>query len=142
MQKSRIGPNASVDATISSYLIIFIFVVINFIFALLSHKLFSNIAPEYFGDPLTSFYSIFKIFTIEGWYEIPDIVTENITNSVEIWFVRLYFVIVLFIGGIFGLSIINSVFVEGVINNDKDEKDADKLDKIISRLDSIEKKIK
>jgi voltage-gated sodium channel len=101
--------------------------------------LFSNIAPEYFGDPLTSFYSIFKIFTIEGWYEIPDIVTENITNSVEIWFVRLYFVIVLFIGGIFGLSIINSVFVEGVINNDKDDY---KLNDIISRLDSIEKKIK
>ena len=72
-------------------------------------------------------------------YEIPDIVTENITNSVEIWFVRLYFVIVLFIGGIFGLSIINSVFVEGVINNDKDD---DKLNDIISRLDSIEKKIK
>ena len=126
----------------SSYLIIFIFVVVNFIFALLSHNLFSNIAPEYFGDPLTSFYSIFKIFTIEGWYEIPDIVTENITSSVEMWFVRLYFVIVLFTGGIFGLSIINSVFVEGVLNNDMDDKDADKFDKIISRLDSIEKKIK
>tara|TARA_B100001094_G_scaffold178621_1_gene172735 strand:- start:338 stop:1126 length:789 start_codon:yes stop_codon:yes gene_type:complete len=126
----------------SSYLIIFIFVVVNFIFALLSHNLFSNIAPEYFGDPLTSFYSIFKIFTIEGWYEIPDIVTENITNPVKIWLVRLYFVIVLFIGGIFGLSIINSVFVEGVINNDKDYKENDKLDEIISRLNSIEKKIK
>ena len=91
---------------------------------------------------MTSFYSIFKIFTIEGWYEIPDIVTENITSSVEMWFVRLYFVIVLFTGGIFGLSIINSVFVEGVLNNDMDDKDADKFDKIISRLDSIEKKIK
>ena len=119
-----------------------IVVVVNFIFALLSHNLFSNIAPEYFGDPLTSFYSLFKIFTIEGWYEIPDIVTENITSSVEMWFVRLYFVIVLFTGGIFGLSIINSVFVEGVLNNDMDDKDADKFDKIISRLDSIEKKIK
>ena len=116
----------------SSYLIIFIFVVLNFIFALLSHNLFSNIAPEYFGDPLTSFYSIFKIFTIEGWYEIPDII---ITNSVVIWFVRLYFVLI--IGEIYGLSIINFVFVEGVINNDKDD---DKSNDLISRLDSIEKK--
>jgi hypothetical protein len=40
------------------------------------------------------------------------------------------------------LAIINSVFVEGVLNNDMDDKDADKFDKIISRLDSIEKKIK
>jgi hypothetical protein len=50
---------------------------------------------------------------------------------------------VLFIGGIFGLSIINSVFVEGVINNEKEEEDENnKLDEIISRLNSIEKKIK
>lgn len=48
----------------------------------------------------------------------------------------------LFIGGIFGLSIINSVFVEGVINNEKEEEDENnKLDEIISRLNSIEKKI-
>ena len=42
----------------SSYLILFVFVVINFIFALLSHNLFSNVAPEYFGDPLKSLYSL------------------------------------------------------------------------------------
>lgn len=126
----------------SSYLIIFIFVIINFIFALLSHNLFQNVTPEHFGDPLKSFYSIFKIFTIEGWYEIPDMVTENITSPLKIWAVRIYFIFVLFIGGIFGLSIINSVFVEGVINNEKEEDDENnKLDEIISRLNSIEKKI-
>ena len=80
----------------SSYLIIFIFVIINFIFALLSHNLFQNVTPEHFGDPLKSFYSIFKIFTIEGWYEIPDMVTENITSPLKIWAVRIYFIFVLF----------------------------------------------
>tara|TARA_B110000971_G_C19852059_1_gene427615 strand:+ start:712 stop:843 length:132 start_codon:yes stop_codon:yes gene_type:complete len=43
----------------------------------------------------------------------------------------------LIIGEIYGLSIINFVFVEGVINNDKDD---DKSNDLISRLDSIEKK--
>ena len=123
----------------SSYLILFVFVVINFIFALLSHNLFSNVAPEYFGDPLKSLYSIFKVFTIEGWYEIPDIITENYNSSISIWLVRLYFIIVLFIGGIFGLSIINSVFVEGVIHDEEEDK---KLNEIITRLDNIEKKLK
>ena len=123
----------------SSYLILFVFVLINFIFALLSHNLFSNIAPDYFGDPLKSLYSIFKVFTIEGWYEIPDIVTENYTSQISIWAVRLYFILVLFIGGIFGLSIINSVFVEGVIHDEDEDK---KLDEIITRLDNIENKLK
>jgi hypothetical protein len=42
----------------------------------------------------------------------------------------------LFIGGIFGLSIVNSLFVEGMINNEEDDK---RLDDIIERLNRIEK---
>jgi len=44
------------------------------------------------------------------------------------------------VGGIFGLSIINSAFVEGVIHDEN--KDDKKLKEIIERLDSIEKSIK
>ena len=39
----------------------------------------------------------------------------------------------------FGLSIINSVFVEGVIHDEEEDK---KLNEIITRLDNIEKKLK
>ena len=49
------------------------------------------------------------------------------------------FIVVLFIGGILGLSIINSVFVEGVIHDEEEDK---KLNEIITRLDNIEKKLK
>ena len=38
--------------------------------------------------------------------------------------------------GIFGLSIVNSLFVEGMINNEEDDK---RFDDIIERLDRIEK---
>jgi len=124
----------------SSVLILFVFVLINIIFALLSHNLFSEVSPDYFGNPMKSLYSIFKVFTIEGWYEIPDIITENYTNPISIWLVRFYFIFVLFVGGIFGLSIINSAFVEGVIHDEN--KDDKKLKEIIERLDSIEKSIK
>lgn len=124
----------------SSILIIFVFILINIIFALLSHNLFSEVSPEHFGNPMKSLYSIFKVFTIEGWYEIPDVITENYSNPISIWLVRFYFIMVLFIGGIFGLSIINSAFVEGVIHDEK--KDGKKLEEILKRLESIEQKIK
>lgn len=119
----------------SSYLILLLFFMINFILSTLSYNLFHLSAPEYFGTPLNSLYSVFKIFTIEGWYEIPEVISDR-HGVFEGWMIRLYFIFILFIGGIFGLSIVNSVFVEGMINNSEMDK---KLDKILRRLDDLEK---
>jgi voltage-gated sodium channel len=119
----------------SSYLILLLFFLINFILSSLSYNLFSVKAPEYFGSPLESLYSIFKIFTIEGWYEIPEAISERYSEF-NGWLVRLYFILILFVGGIFGLSIVNSVFVEGMINNSEMDK---KIDRILDRLENIEK---
>ena len=119
----------------SSYLILLLFFLINFILSTLSYNLFGASAPEYFGTPMKSLYSVFKIFTIEGWYEIPEIVAERY-STIAGWFVRFYFILILFVGGIFGLSIVNSVFVEGMINNSEMDK---KIDQIIERLDKMEK---
>jgi len=119
----------------SSYLILLLFFLINFILSSISYNLFNVKAPEYFGSPLESLYSIFKIFTVEGWYEIPEVIAEQYSEF-KGWLVRLYFILILFVGGIFGLSIVNSVFVEGMINNSDMDK---KIDKILKRLDDIEK---
>lgn len=121
----------------SSYLILLLFFLINFILSSISYNLFSVKAPEYFGSPLESLYSIFKIFTVEGWYEIPEVIAEQY-SEVKGWLVRLYFILILFVGGIFGLSIVNSVFVEGMINNSDMDK---KIDRVLQRLESIEKKL-
>ena len=114
------------------FLVVFL---VNFILSTLSYNLFGASAPEYFGTPMKSLYSVFKIFTIEGWYEIPEIVAERY-STIAGWFVRFYFILILFVGGIFGLSIVNSVFVEGMINNSEMDK---KIDQIIERLDRMEK---
>ncbi|MCS6981178.1 MAG: ion transporter [Flavobacteriales bacterium] len=101
----------------SSILVVFAFVIFNFIFAILSFYFFGHLAPEYFGNPLLAFYSTFKIFTVEGWYEVPDLIAER-SNSV--WLsvaARIYFVLMLFGGGIFGLSLINSIFVESMMSD-------------------------
>ena len=119
----------------SSYIIILLFFLTNFILSTISFNLFKPVSSEHFGDPLTALYSIFKIFTVEGWYEIPEEIASKF-GFVQSWLVKLYFISILFIGGIFGLSIVNSLFVEGMINNEEDDK---RFDDIIERLDRIEK---
>jgi voltage-gated sodium channel len=119
----------------ASVLIILAFFIFNFTVALVSCFLFRDISPEYFRDPIISLYSIFKVFTIEGWYEIPDSIAVNASAMVAS-FTRLYFVIILFFGGIFGLSLVNSIFVDTMVsdNNDSLEKKISELEKKIDKL--------
>ena len=117
----------------SSVLIIIAFFVFNFIFAILSFSFFSGIAPEYFSNPLIAFYSTFKIFTVEGWYEIPDLIAERSESVAIAIFARIYFVMLLFGGGIFGLSLINSIFVESMMSDNNDE--------VLEKMANLENKI-
>ena len=112
----------------TSVVVLFGFIVYNFIISVLSCYMFNDISPEHFGDPVTSFYSTFKVFTVEGWYEIPDKMTAEI-SGMKSFFIKLYFIIILITGGIFGLSIVNSIFVDSMVsdNNDELEKKIDKL---------------
>lgn len=125
--------NGVFRAVQSSVLILFAFLIFNFIFAVLSFSFFSEIAPEHFSNPLISFYTTFKVFTVEGWYEIPDLIAER-TESVGLAvFARIYFVLLLFGGGIFGLSLINSIFVDSMMSDNNDE--------VLERINKLENKI-
>jgi voltage-gated sodium channel len=120
----------------ASVFIVFAFFVFNFIFAILSFSFFGHLVPEHFGNPLLAFYSTFKIFTVEGWYELPDLIAER-TDSLYIdIFARIYFVLLLFGGGIFGLSLINSIFVESMMSDNNDEVQ-DKLDRLEAKVDQL-----
>lgn len=117
----------------SSVLIIFAFLIFNFIFAILSFSFFSEVAPEHFSNPMISFYSTFKIFTVEGWYDIPDLIAGRTESAGIAIFARIYFVLLLFGGGIFGLSLINSIFVESMMSDNNDE--------VLERINEMENKI-
>lgn len=117
----------------SSVFILLAFLVFNFIFAILSFSFFSKAAPEYFSNPLISFYTTFKVFTIEGWYEIPDLIAERTDSIALAVFARIYFVCLLFGGGIFGLSLINSIFVDSMMSDNNNE--------IEKKIQSLEQKI-
>ncbi|MEF8845280.1 MAG: ion transporter [Bacteroidales bacterium] len=119
----------------ASVIVIIGFFIYNFVVSIVTCFLYQHIAPDYFGDPVQSFYTIFKIFTVEGWYEIPDLIAEQ-TNAVIAFFSKLYFILILLTGGIFGLSLVNSIFVDAMVsdNNEDLEKKVDELSKEISRL--------
>lgn len=103
--------------------------------ALGSTIFFGDIAPELFGDPFTSSYSMFQIFTIEGWYEIP---TKLAAAHQEVWwhiFVKAYFITFVVIGGMFGLGMLNAVFVDALMedNNEGIERRLDRIERILRR---------
>lgn len=70
--------------------------------------------------------------TVEGWYEIPDAVASNVAP----WaghLVRIYFCILLVAGGIIGVSIVNSIFVDAMVSDNNDD--------IKVQLDDIQKEL-
>lgn len=115
-------------------LIVFIAVfVILIIFSILSSAIFGGIAPEYFGNPGISLYSIFRLFSVEGWYELPDFIAQK---SSPVWgiFARCYFSVLMFMGGIIGMSLINSIFVDTMVEDNNDE--------VLEKLNQIEERLK
>ncbi len=109
---------------------------LNFLLAIFTCHFYADLAPKYFGDPLLSAYSIFQMFTVEGWNEIPAYIADKMDNPFFEWITRLYFVIIVLIGGIFGMSLANAVFVDEmtVDNNETLEKKIDVLQQQIEEI--------
>lgn len=124
----------------ASSLIIVVFLVFNFIVGIISFNIFEEIAPEYFSNPLISIYNIFKIFTVEGWYEIPDAIASSSSPLIGM-LTRLFFINLLFIGGIFGLSLINSIFVDNMVSDNNDELEL-KIQTLEEKIDALTELVK
>ncbi|NJL15784.1 MAG: hypothetical protein HC913_24095, partial [Microscillaceae bacterium] len=85
--------------------------------------------------------SIFKMFTLEGWYEIPEtIARENGSVQME-FFTKFYFIFIVVTGGIFGLSIVNAIFVDEMVADNNQELELritrleNKIDILIEKLE-------
>lgn len=117
----------------SCFVVVMGFIVLLLITSILSSTLFGEIAPEYFGNPGQSLYSTFRLFTIEGWFEIPDIISERSSQSMGI-FAKVYFSLFLFTGGIIGVSLINSFFVDAMAEDNNED--------VLIKLEEMEKTMK
>ena len=132
------GINRALRVSVGVFLALF---VINIIFAIGASMLFREASPEFFGNPALSIYSIFKVFTIEGWYEIPDAIAAGASNDGMAVLARVYFVVAVFVGGIIGLSIANAVFVDEM-TMDNTEKLESKVDKLLEEVKALRAELK
>ena len=116
------------------------FLIMIVVFALLSCSLFKDAAPQYFGTPWDSIYSTFRMCTVEGWYDIPDAVAESVGPAAVAW-VRMYFVLILIAGGIIGLSLVNSIFVDAMVSDNNDALEAE-VKELTGKVDELLDEIK
>ena len=132
------------NALKASYIVIAGFFLLVFIVSVVTCSIYKNIVPEYFNNPINSFYSVFRLFSVEGWYEIPDLIASRASPAIG-FISKLYFAVLLLGGGILGLSLVNSIFVDAMVsdNNDNLEKEIgrlhDKIDNLTKKIDGINK---
>ncbi|MBO4435560.1 MAG: ion transporter [Fibrobacter sp.] len=144
-------------AMIKSIPIIIVFAILMFFmgFGLYWASDHLNIGRVYFKDPITSVVSLFQLFTYDGWTKIPNDVAgqfvERFRDEGYWWIdtaVRIGFCALVFAGGIVGVALLNSVFVDGMMLRDKSEADqvrrlndlSKKIEEISTKLDDIEKR--
>jgi voltage-gated sodium channel len=115
---------------------------INLILAVMGTLLFRDLDPEHFGNPISSGYSIFQVFTVEGWNDIAESLelraaeTSSANARLLVAGTRIFFVAAVLIGGILGLSLANAVFVDEMMMDNTEilERKVDSLTEEIRRL--------
>lgn len=116
----------------ASLIVTIAFAVLLLIISILSSTLFGKMNPDLFGDPGVSVFTIFRLFTGDGWSEIPSQIAANST-AVTGRMIRIVFAILFFAGGILGLSLVNSIFVDAMASDNNDD--------VLQKLNELEQKI-
>lgn len=119
--------------------IFFSYFVLIVTFALICCCFLKESAPEYFSTPLQSIYSIFRLCTGEGWYEMPDAIA-TVVPTFWAHAIRLFFCLLLIGGGIIGMSLINSIFVDAMVSDNNDDV-KEQLTRVEKELAEIKKMI-
>ena len=112
------GVIRSLKASVGVFLVLFL---LNLILAMGANLLFKEYSSAYFGDPYVAFYSMFKVFTIEGWFEIPDELADQGLSDWRLFLIRFYFAFSVVTGGLLGFSLANAVFVDEMTADNNDQ---------------------
>lgn len=137
VKKITSGLKLALKDTFSVFLGFFVLIIV---IAVINCKLFSEACPEYFSTPMDSIYSVFRLFTTEGWYEIPDGIAEFYDAPMMKHVVRVYFCFLLLGGGIMGMSFVNSIFVDAMVSDNNDDLNAE-VKHLNGKVDTLTKKI-
>jgi len=126
------------EALKASFMVLVGFFVLVFIMAIISTFFFQEAAPNMFGNPLKAYYVIFQVFTVEGWNGVTDALVEEAQFSpVAEFFTKAYFIFMLIMGGVFGLSIVNSIFVDAMVSDhDETEQQFEDVEQELKKMHS------
>ncbi len=108
------------------------FIVLTVVLGLIDCAFLKDVAPDFFGTPTLSIYSVFRLFTIEGWYEIPDAIGACLSPECA-RIATFWLVLQVIAGGIIGMSFINSIFVDAMVSDNNDE--------VLARIDKLQRQI-
>lgn len=117
----------------ASVFVLIVLLLLNLFIAILGCHFYQELAPDYFGNPLIASYTVFQLFTLEGWNEVADVISESTQSEWKIGLSRFFFMSVVLIGGIFGMSLANAVFV--------DEMTMDNNKVLEDKIDSLQEEI-
>lgn len=121
--------------------IIFAFIIYSTIISLISVSIYKSYTDDYFTNAFDSFFTIFKIFSGDGFSDVVADITDHPNCSLSFaYFTKFYFVFIVFTGSILGLSLINSIFIDQMTIA-KDEHDSSEK-KIIADLKSEIEEVK
>lgn len=124
----------------SIWFIIIAFFIYTTIVSLISVSLFKHIAPLYFQNAFESFYTIFKIFSGDGFSDVVAVIQQNSSETFAS-FSKFYFVFVVFSGSILGLSLINSVFIDQMNMDNRELEEIQDLKKEVKTLKEQQEEI-
>jgi len=103
--------------------IVLAFVVYSTIISIISVSLFKSYAPSYFHDAFDAFFTIYNVFSGDGFTWVVADIGQNCSAAFLV-FTKVYFVFIGFSGSILGLSLINSIFVDAMVQAEKAEDQA------------------
>jgi len=108
-QRVWLGVLRALKASVAVFLALLL---LNIVFGMGATLLFGHVVPEKFGNPLISCYSLCKVFTVDGWAELPDSVVAKSASLTLSFFARVYFLLAVILCGVLGLSLANAIFVD------------------------------
>ena len=122
--------------------IIFAFIIYSTIISLISVSLYKSYTEDFFSNAFSSFFTVFKIFSGDGFSDVVEEITNHPNCSLAFeYFTKFYFVFIVFTGSILGLSLINSIFIDQMMHsNDKHDADEQKsLTNLKAELEEVKK---
>jgi voltage-gated sodium channel len=132
------GVRRALRASVAVFLAL---VLVNVILSIAATMLFRGVAPEHFDNPILSMYSVFRVFTVEGWYEIPDTLARRIASPQFAVVARVFFVLTVILGGLLGLSLANAVFVDEMTADNTRELEAD-VRKLHAAIETLSEEVR